>query len=100
MKLDMGRAWNEGTAMIGANRQMVAVMAGVFFFLPYLAMALLMPQVLAGQAEMMGDPADMQAAADAIVATYAENWWAFLFVAVAQIIGTIALLVQIGRAHV
>lgn len=96
MKLDMGRAWNESTTMIGTNRQMVAVMAGVFFFLPYLAMALLMPQVVAGQAEMMGDPADMRAAADAIVALYADNWWAFLFVAVAQIIGTIALLVLLG----
>src|SRR3546814_15058160 len=59
-------------------------------------MALLMPQVLAGQAEMMGDPADMQAAVDAIIALYADNWWAFLFVAVAQIIGTIALLVLLG----
>lgn len=96
MKLDMGRAWNEGTAMIGANRQMVAIVAGMFFFLPYLAMALLMPQVLQGQTEMMGDPADAQAAMEAIGALYAQNWWAFLLVAVAQIIGTLALLVLLS----
>ncbi|KUO49506.1 MAG: hypothetical protein APF82_04460 [Sphingomonadales bacterium BRH_c42] len=96
MKLDMGRAWNEGTAMIGANRQMVTIVAGMFFFLPYLAMALLMPQVLQGQTEMMGDPADAQAAVDALFALYAKNWWAFLLVAVAQIIGTLALLVLLS----
>src|SRR3546814_2644920 len=55
-----------------------------------------MPQGLAGQAEMMGDPAKMQATIDAIGALYAENWWAFLLVAVAQIIGTLALLVLLG----
>jgi len=82
--------------MIGANRQMVTIVAGMFFFLPYLAMALLMPQVLQGQTEMMGDPADAQAAVDALFALYAKNWWAFLLVAVAQIIGTLALLVLLS----
>src|SRR3546814_3300178 len=38
----------------------------------------------------------MQAALDAMSALYAENWWAFLLVAIAQIIGTIALLVLLG----
>lgn len=82
--------------MIRANLQMVAVMAGVFFFLPYLAMSLLMPQVLAQQTGMMGDPANAQAMIDALGAVYAENWWAFLLVAVAQVIGTLALLVLLG----
>ena len=55
--------------------------------------ALLMPEALQAQAGITVDPADTQAAIDAIGAFYAENWWAFLLVAIAQVMGTIALLV-------
>ena len=44
MKLDMNRAWTEALSLIQANIGVVATVAGVFFFLPYLAFALLMPE--------------------------------------------------------
>lgn len=43
MRFDMSRAWRDATAMISANREVMLIVAGVFFFLPSLASSLLMP---------------------------------------------------------
>lgn len=43
MKLDISAAWNEAVAMIGANREVLAILAGIFFFLPGLAVDLFLP---------------------------------------------------------
>lgn len=43
MKFDSNRAWKEASAAISANREVVFALAGVFFLLPGLAMALLFP---------------------------------------------------------
>lgn len=88
MKLDMGAAWNGAMAMLGANRTVVLVVAGVFFFLPYLALALLLPQALQPQAEA----ADPTAALAILGDIYATYWWAFLLLSIAQGIGLLALL--------
>lgn len=45
MRFDMSRAWRDATAMIAANREVMLIVAGVFFFLPNVATSLLMPQV-------------------------------------------------------
>lgn len=87
MKLDMGRAWNEATALISSNKQVVTIVAGVFFFLPYLAVALLLPEATPPQV----DPGDSEAALEAMTALYADYWWAFLLIAVAQGVGVLAL---------
>ena len=92
MKLDMGRAWNDATALLAANRQVVAVVAGVFFFLPYLALVLLAPDI---SAEMQGsgggepDPEQMMAMLSGF---YAEYWWAMLLLVLLQGIGMMSLL--------
>lgn len=43
MKLDTNRAWQEATAMVSANRDVLLAVAGVFLVLPSLALALLFP---------------------------------------------------------
>lgn len=43
MKLVMGSIWNEASAMVRVNAQLLAAIAGVFFVLPAFAMALLLP---------------------------------------------------------
>lgn len=43
MKFDSNRAWKEASSAISANREVVFALAGVFFLLPGLAMALLFP---------------------------------------------------------
>ncbi len=45
MRFDMSRAWRDATAMIAANREVMLIVAGVFFFLPNVATSLLIPQV-------------------------------------------------------
>jgi len=44
MKLDGGLVWRDANAMVTANREVLAVLAGVFFLLPSLAFSLFMPQ--------------------------------------------------------
>ncbi|RXZ64157.1 hypothetical protein [Pelagerythrobacter rhizovicinus] len=87
MKFDMGRAWNETTAMIGANKELLAVIAGIFIFLPNLALALLVPEMMAGPAEV--DPENPMAALQAF---YAENGLWFFLLAIIQSVGTLSLL--------
>lgn len=44
MRLDTSKAWSETTATASANKELLAALAGVFFFLPTLALALFQPQ--------------------------------------------------------
>ncbi|HTN14771.1 MAG TPA: hypothetical protein VL094_08190 [Sphingomonadaceae bacterium] len=43
MRFDMSRAWRDATAMIAANREVMLIVAGVFFFLPNVVTSLLLP---------------------------------------------------------
>ena len=95
MKLDLSAAWDGAMKMLAANREMVLVLAGVFFFVPYLAFALFLPDPM-GQAGASGAEPDMDAASAMIVAFYAEYWWALLLLALIQAIGSIALLAILG----
>jgi hypothetical protein len=45
MKLDMSRAWNDALRLLASNRQVILIVAGVFFFLPYLALSMLAPEL-------------------------------------------------------
>ena len=44
MKLDGCLVWRDANAMVTANREVLAVLSGVFFLLPSLAFSLFMPQ--------------------------------------------------------
>ncbi|MEY4270904.1 MAG: hypothetical protein RLZZ58_2120 [Pseudomonadota bacterium] len=61
IKFDMGAAWNDGVALTRMHRPLVATLAGVFLFLPQLAVGLLGP----------GDPAIAPGATiDQIIAAF------------------------------
>jgi hypothetical protein len=92
MKFDMGRAWNDAVAMLSANRHVVLVVAGAFFFLPYLALMLLMPGDLTELQAANAAGADPDAAWAAISAFYGRIWWAIVLMAVVQGIGMLGLL--------
>lgn len=87
MKLEMNRAWGQAMALIGANKDVVFVVAGVFFFLPYLIFLMAMPQMAA-----MSDPATAEAAFEQMGAFYADAWWAMLLISILQGIGMLGLL--------
>lgn len=88
----MGRAWNEAMSLLRGNQQVVLVVAGVFFFLPNLALYLLMPETM-GQAEaqVAGEP-DLDAVMQTMSAAYGEIWWQLLLVTLASAIGMLGLL--------
>ena len=90
MKLDINRAWTDAINLIQTNLSVVAVVAGVFFFLPYLAFVLFMPDVSAMGIE--SNPQDPTAAFNQVMALYADIWWMVALLTIAQTIGTLALL--------
>lgn len=90
MKFDMGRAWSDATRLLGANSSVIWIVAGVFFFLPYLAMTLVLGNSL-NQFAFAGQVGP-EAALDQIMALYARIWWIIAIMAVAQTIGVIGLL--------
>ena len=85
MKFDMGRAWNEAVAMLSANWKLVLVIAGVFFFLPLVAFALLIPGAGA-LSNPTAEPEEMLAALGAGVIV------GYLVYTALTYIGTLALL--------
>lgn len=92
MKFDMSAAWNEAVRLISANRQVIAIVAGVFFFLPYLAfMLLFMNQMTALEAAQADNP-DPEAVMAAMMGFYSDIWWVILLMWVIQGIGMLGLL--------
>lgn len=90
MKFDMGQAWSQATGTLAANRDLVTIVAGVFFFLPYLALVLMVPDLSSElPAQAGGDP---EAMFDAMMALYARIWPYLLIVAILQGIGSLSLL--------
>lgn len=96
VKLNMGKAWSDATGLFGANRDTIFAVAGLFFFLPYLALAIFAPEAVNPtpvDAPPGTDPdVVMQAAMDAFTQQYADNWPYFLIVTIVQFIGTLSLL--------
>ena len=89
MKLDYDRAWQETLQLIQANRSLLAIIAGVFFFVPYAIFAMLVPDY--SQFDMT-DPAAMDAMSAVMMAFYRDNWWMLLIMAILQAIGLMGML--------
>ncbi|WP_165853516.1 glycerophosphoryl diester phosphodiesterase membrane domain-containing protein [Aurantiacibacter aquimixticola] len=91
IKLDLGRAWNEAVALMSANKDVIAVVAGVFFFLPSAISTIAIPmgdiQAAAGSGEI-----EPEALLDLLAGFYAQYWWVFALVALFQAVGMIGLL--------
>lgn len=90
VKFDMSRAWNDATALLSANSRTVAVIAGVFFFLPYVLLSLMAPQQSESSAMATGTD-DPDAMMQAALAIYAEIWWVMVLLVLLQAVGTLAI---------
>lgn len=95
MKLDASAAWDGAIKMLAANREVVLILVGVFFFLPYLVFSLFLPDPMAEVAAGPNGP-DMDAVSAAVAGFYGEYWWALVLLVVVQGIGVIALLAVLG----
>jgi len=90
MKFDMGQAWSEATAMMSANREVLLIVAGIFFFLPSLLTSLIGPDMNA--MFNVTTPEQIEQMGDQITALYLDYWWLFTLATIAQMIGYISLL--------
>ena len=95
MKFDLDTAWKDATGLLRRNAGLLAVIAGVFFFLPYAAITVAVPEMHAlAQAQASGNTEAMMAA---VTDLYTAYWWAFLILAVVQGIGLLAMLALVRR---
>ena len=90
MKFSMSEAWRDATAMMTANREVLLVVAAIFFLLPSLVPALVMPDL---QQTMMADPQN----ASAMMNELLSEWGVALIVGgivllLAQIVGYLGML--------
>ncbi len=92
MKLDLNSAWTRAMKMLGRNRELIAILAGLFLFLPLAALF----TVLTGSNIAFPEDGDQDAMAAAMELLLARYWWMFLLVGVAQIIGAIAIIRTLG----
>ena len=86
MKFSMSEAWRDAMAMMSANREVLLIVAGIFFLLPSLGMAVTMPDF---QQNMMADPQNAQAM---MAEMFRDWWWLLVVIFLAQIVGYLALL--------
>lgn len=93
MKLDLNAAWESAVKLVRKNREMILVLAGVFFFLPYVVFALFVPMDGFASAAETGESGAMMVTFNAFVADY---WWAVLLLSLVQTIGGTAIMAVIG----
>ncbi len=90
MKFDMSAAWRDATAMMTRNREVLLIIAGLFFFLPSVVLALFTGDT---QAEMESIAiSDPELATQAAMAVYGQWWWLLVLISLASIVGYLALL--------
>jgi Membrane domain of glycerophosphoryl diester phosphodiesterase len=90
-RFDSNRAWQETTAAIAANREVMAALAGVFVVLPAFALAVLLPMP-----EQAATP-DFDAMMAATTAYFSAHWLPYVLSGLVNIIGTMALLALFGH---
>lgn len=95
MKFDMGQAWSQAVAMLSANRDLVLVVAGVFFFLPSVVSAMIMPTFVQEfpVAQPDTDPTIvLQTMGNAMIEVFRRTWWIYAIMILLQYLGSLTLL--------
>ncbi|MCL4671766.1 MAG: hypothetical protein KJZ64_02265 [Sphingomonadaceae bacterium] len=93
MNFDMGRAWSEAIAKLGANFSLLAILGGVFFFVPSLLMFIALPDVMGTLMSPNMDPTQMEA----VMADLGPSFFGFyLLVIVTSFIGYVAMVALLG----
>ena len=95
MKFDLDTAWKDTTRLLRDGFGLLAVIAGVFYFVPYFAAVLWIP----GLAELSSGQIDtssaaMEAQMNELLAGY---WWALLLLFILQSIGFLTMLALLRR---
>lgn len=95
MKFDLDTAWKDTMQFLRDSFGLLFIVAGVFYFLPYLAAVLWIP----GLAELvMGQFDPTSPAAEAMINEMAGDfWWALLLLGIVQGTGFLAMLALLRR---
>ena len=95
MKFDLDTGWRDVKRLASENRTLLTAIAGIFIFLPYAAVLILLPTIADVPQPPQG--ADMDAVMKAMSAFYAESWWVFLLVGIVTTMGQLAMLALVER---
>lgn len=95
MKFNLDTAWKDATSLLSRNLGLLAVIAGVFFFIPYAAIAIAMPEM--GNLEAAQASGNFDAIMAAVTELYTTYWWVFLIVGIVQGIGLLSMLALVRR---
>jgi MFS family permease len=86
MKFDMSAAWRDAMAMVSANREVLLVISGIFFFLPSAVLGFAIGDV---QEAMLADPENAQ---NVMLSVYSSWSWLIAVVGIVTAVGYLALL--------
>lgn len=90
MKFNMSDAWRDATAMMSGNREVLLIVAGLFFFLPSLVLGLVLGDIQNEvQSLALGNP---ESAGEIVFSIYGRWWWLLLAIAIVSVVGYLALL--------
>lgn len=93
MNFDMGRAWNEATAKLSANFSLLAILGGVFFFVPSLIMFIALPDVMGALMAPNADPTQIEA----MMASLGPSFFGiYLLILLASFVGYVAMVALLG----
>ncbi len=91
-RFDSNRAWQDATAAVAGNRDVLIALVGVFIMVPAFALAVLMP---------MPEPQPgtaPEAILDLVASHFRANWYYYIGAGLLNTIGTLALLALFGHA--
>jgi hypothetical protein len=86
MKFDMSAAWRDAMTMVSANREVLLVISGIFFFLPSAVLGFAIGDV---QEAVLADPENAQ---KVMLSVYSSWSWLIALVALVTAVGYLALL--------
>ncbi|MBX7458147.1 hypothetical protein K3152_07805 [Qipengyuania sp. 1NDH17] len=95
MKFDLDTAWKDTTSLVRDNFGLLAVLSGVFYFVPYLAALLWVPgmsELAMGQFDPNNDKMEAM-----VQAMFADYWWAFILLTLVQGVGLLSMLALLRR---
>lgn len=89
----MSAAWNDAVRLIAGNRQVMLVVAGVFFFLPAVVYGFAFTNQITAIQNTQGASPDMEDVFRAVSALVDDVWWIILLTMAVQWLGSLVLVV-------
>lgn len=96
MTFDMGRAWSEGMARVKANFQLLAILGGIFFFVPSVLLFVAMPDAMGAMMNPQMDATNMEQVMSGLGAGF---FGMYLIIVLASFIGQTSMVALMGDSR-